>query len=145
MLETFNLCLEGPILRICSGYHSNSRIRATISCGKFVAERTLKGSIGSRGAAILQMLMVQHLDKEHLIGVNFTQSKDNNRTSLYIKVCDQKVKIFNCNQCLQRVLIWVFVKTDFKFHWPEWYAKVKICTENNNSLSNIKGRQSTVK
>lgn len=112
MLETLNVCLEEPILRIYSGYHSNCRIRAMISCGKFVAERTLKGSIGSLGATILQLLIVWHLDKEQLIGVNFTQSKDNNRTSLYIKMCDQKVRIFNCNQCL-RVLMWVFVKTDF--------------------------------
>lgn len=56
-----------------------------ISYGKFVAQRTLQDSMGSPGAAILQVFMVWHLDKGQLIGVNFIQIEDNNRASLSIE------------------------------------------------------------
>ena len=104
MLATLNLCPKGLMLRICSGCHSNCRIHAMmlwLLCGKFVAERILKDSIGSHGAAMLQLFLVWHLDKEHLIGVNFIQSKDNHRASLsieqniLIKMCDKKFRAFN--------------------------------------------------
>lgn len=92
------------MLGICSGCHSNCRINTLmlwVLCGKFVAERILKDSVGSHGAAVLQLFMVWHLDKEHLIGVNFLQREDSYRASLsreeniLIKMCDKKFRVFN--------------------------------------------------
>lgn len=56
-----------------------------ILCDKSVVERTLQDSIGSPGAAILQVFMVWFLDKGHLIGVNFIQITDNYRASISIE------------------------------------------------------------
>lgn len=85
ILMILNLCPERLILGICSGYHSNCRIKAMILCDKFVVERTLQDSIGSPGAAILQVFMVWFLDKGHLIGANFIQITDNYRASISIE------------------------------------------------------------